>query len=42
LDNYTYERKEHEMGETWNAKEGHEKSVQNVNKKQNEREDVKN
>jgi hypothetical protein len=30
------------MGETWNANEGHEKSIQNMNRKQNEREEVKN
>jgi len=30
------------MGETWNANGGREKSIQNVNRKQSEREDVKN
>jgi len=34
--------KAQEMGETWNANGGHEKNIQNVNRKQNEREDMKN
>ena len=34
--------KEIEIEETRNGNGGHEESIQNVNKKQNEREDVKN